>query len=113
MVDDYFFPMYVITPRPGTTRIQVWHAAGAFKKFGYSVVDKSFGADEDLIRSVDIHSNYSLALVLRDVRRAALRGGVRCPEYIFTSRIGVPRADVFGDPDLRAAAELRARAAFP
>ncbi len=30
IVDDYFFPMYVVRPRPGTTRVQVWHAAGAF-----------------------------------------------------------------------------------
>ncbi len=40
VVDDYFFPIYVITPRPGTVRLQVWHAAGAFKKFGYSVLDR-------------------------------------------------------------------------
>ena len=43
VVDDYFFPMYVITPRRGTARVQTWHAAGAFKKIGYSVLDKSFG----------------------------------------------------------------------
>src|SRR5262249_38634426 len=36
VVDDYYFPMYVIRPRPGTTYVQVWHACGAFKKFGYS-----------------------------------------------------------------------------
>ena len=48
VVDDYFFPIYVIRPRPGTTIIQTWHACGAFKKFGYSVLDKSFGADEAL-----------------------------------------------------------------
>ena len=35
-------------PAPGTTIIQTWHGCGAFKKFGYSVLDKSFGADEAL-----------------------------------------------------------------
>jgi len=39
VVDDYFFPMYVIRPRSGTARVQTWHAAGAFKKVGYSVLD--------------------------------------------------------------------------
>ena len=63
VVDDYFFPIYVITPRPGTLRLQVWHAAGAFKKFGYSVTDREFGADEAFVRMVAIHGNYSLALV--------------------------------------------------
>ena len=48
VLDDYFFPLYVVEPRPGTTVIQVWHACGAFKRFGYSVVDKTFGADARL-----------------------------------------------------------------
>ena len=63
VVDDYFFAMYVIHPRPGTIRVQVWHAAGAFKKFGYSVLDRSFGADEAMVARVPIHANYDLCLV--------------------------------------------------
>jgi teichoic acid ribitol-phosphate primase len=113
VVDDYFFPMYVITPRPGTTRIQVWHAAGAFKKFGYSVVDKGFGADPDLIRSVRIHSNYSLALVSSMSIAPHYAEAFGQPGPIFTSRIGVPRTDLFADPERRARAEARVRAAYP
>ncbi|MBA3235509.1 MAG: CDP-glycerol glycerophosphotransferase family protein, partial [Chloroflexi bacterium] len=45
IVDDYYFPIYVVRPRPGTTIVQTWHACGAFKKVGYSVLDKSFGMD--------------------------------------------------------------------
>ena len=63
VVDDYFFPMYVIKPRSGTTFVQVWHACGAFKKFGYSVLEKSFGADEDYVSMVKIHTNYDVCLV--------------------------------------------------
>src|SRR5262245_23798462 len=44
VVDDYFFPMYVIRPRPGTTFVQVWHACGALKRFGHSLGDRRFGA---------------------------------------------------------------------
>ncbi len=113
VVDDYFFPMYVVTPRPGTLRVQVWHAAGAFKKFGMSVIDKSFGADAELIEHVRIHSNYSVALVssMSVARHYAEAFGN--PGDIFTSRIGIPRIDVFGDPQRRAAAEARVRATYP
>jgi CDP-ribitol ribitolphosphotransferase len=113
VVDDYFFPMYVITPRPGTTRVQVWHAAGAFKRFGFSVLDKTFGADEDLVRHVRIHSNYSLALVssMSVAPHYAEAFGQR--EEIFTSRIGIPRTDLFGDTERRARAEARVRATYP
>ena len=63
IIDDYYFPLYAIRPRPGTTAIQVWHACGAFKKFGYSVRDKTFGADEALLQRVPIHANYDVCLV--------------------------------------------------
>jgi len=109
VVDDYFFPMYVITPRPGTVRIQVWHAAGAFKKFGYSVLDKSFGADEELVRRVRIHSNYSLALVSSMSVAPHYAEAFGQPSDIFTSRIGIPRADVFANPALRERGERRVR----
>jgi hypothetical protein len=57
VVDDYFFPMYVIRPRPGTRFVQVWHACGALKKFGLSTVDKEFGRDAAFARRFSIHSN--------------------------------------------------------
>jgi CDP-ribitol ribitolphosphotransferase len=113
VVDDFFFPMYVVTPRPGTARIQVWHAAGAFKKFGYSVIDKTFGVDAETVRHVRIHSNYSLALVssMSVARHYAEAFGD--PGDIFTSRLGLPRVDVLGNPERRAAAEARVRATYP
>jgi CDP-ribitol ribitolphosphotransferase len=112
VVDDYFFPMYVVTPRRGTTRVQVWHAAGAFKKFGFSVLDKTFGADEDYVRHVRIHSNYSVALVSSLNVAPHYAEAFGQPGTIFTSRIGIPRTDLFGDPERRARAEARVRAQY-
>jgi CDP-glycerol glycerophosphotransferase (TagB/SpsB family) len=113
VVDDYFFPMYVITPRAGTTRIQVWHAAGAFKKFGYSVVDKAFGADSSLVDKVAIHSNYDLALVSSMRIAPHYAEAFNARQDIFTSHLGIPRTDLFGDPERRAVAEASVRARFP
>jgi CDP-ribitol ribitolphosphotransferase len=113
LVDDYFFPMYVITPRAGTLRVQVWHAAGAFKKFGYSVLDKTFGADEELVKKVAIHSNYSIAMVSSMNVAPHYAEAFNSPMDIFCSAVGMARTDIFEDPERRAAAEGRARAAFP
>ena len=113
VVDDYFFPMYVIRPRRGTMRIQVWHAAGAFKKFGYSVLEKSFGADPDLVAKVRIHSNYDLALVSSmSVAPHYAEAFAASPE-IFTASLGIPRTDLLTDPARRAAAEARVRSRYP
>jgi len=115
VVDDWFFPMYAITPRPGTVRIQVWHGAGAFKKFGYSVLDRSFGADEEMVRLVPIHSNYDVCLVSSAAAAVHFMDAFRLPRDRFTSALGLPRTDLFFDPDLRAGAieAIRRRYGLP
>ncbi len=112
VVDDYFFALYVIRPRPGTFRLQVWHAAGAFKKFGYSVIDKGFGADEDYVRRVAIHSNYSLALVSSMAVAPHYAEAFGQPVSIFSARYGIPRTDLFFDQARRAAALDRIRRTY-
>ena len=61
VVDSHYLPIYVIRRRPGTTIVQTWHACGAIKKIGYSVLDKSFGADEVMTNLVQLHTNYTSA----------------------------------------------------
>jgi CDP-ribitol ribitolphosphotransferase len=95
IVDDYFFPIYVIRPRRGTTIIQTWHACGAFKKVGYSVLDKSFGVDEVLARRVRIHSNYDVCLVASQSAAPHYAEAFRQPLERFVSGLGIPRTDVF------------------
>jgi teichoic acid ribitol-phosphate primase len=115
IVDDYYFPVYVVRPRPGTTIVQTWHAAGAFKKFGYSVLDKGFGADEEFVAKVAIHSNYDVCLVSSMAVAEHYSDAFRLPMDRFTSRIGLPRTDVLFDPGVRgrAGADVRQRYDVP
>lgn len=109
VVDDYFFALYVIRPRPGSFRLQVWHAAGAFKKFGYSVTGKSFGADEAYLSRVRIHGNYSLALVSSASIAPHYAEAFGQPVSLFSARYGIPRTDLFFDQRRRSAALDRIR----
>lgn len=115
VVDDYFFPIYVIRPRRGTTIIQVWHASGAFKKFGYGVADKTFGADARLLRQVRIHSNYDVCLVSSMSIAPHYAEAFRQPLDRFRADLGIPRTDaMFGDERIgKAGAALRHRYAIP
>ena len=97
VVDDYFFPMYVIRPRRGTHFIQTWHASGAFKKFGYSVGERAFGLDLETARRIGIHSTYDLCLVSAARFAPAYAEAFGLPIDRFTSTIGIPRTDVFFD----------------
>ena len=111
IVDDYFFPIYVDPPRPGTTIVQTWHACGAFKKVGYSVLDKSFGVDEALASRVRIHSNYDVCLVASQTAAPHYAEAFRQPLERFRSDLGIPRTDVlFGEEHLaRTRAAVRER----
>lgn len=115
VVDDYFFPMYVVRPRDGTTYVQTWHACGAFKKFGYSALDRSFGADEAYATAVRIHANYDRCLVSAERFIPAYAEAFRQPPERFTSRLGIPRTDLFFDADraARTAAAVRDRYGLP
>jgi CDP-glycerol glycerophosphotransferase (TagB/SpsB family) len=97
VVDDYFPALYAVRPHAGTTVAQVWHACGAFKKFGYSVVDKSFGADEALIRRFPIHTNYDLCLVSARSVAPAYAEAFGQPIDLFVSELGIPRTDILVD----------------
>jgi CDP-ribitol ribitolphosphotransferase len=115
VVDDYFFPMYVVRKRSGTTFVQVWHACGALKRFGYSVLDKGFGQGEDFVARFPIHSNYDLCLVSAMRFAPFYSEAFRQPIERFTATPGIPRTDLFFDSEraARAAEAVRRRYAIP
>ena len=112
VVDDYYFPMYAIRPRPGTTRVQLWHACGAFKRFGYSVLDRAFGADEADVSRFPIHTNYDLCLVSAARFAPFYAEAFRQPLDRITSRFGIPRTDLFFDAGRMAAATEAIRRSY-
>lgn len=94
IVDDYYFPVYVIKPRKGTEISQVWHACGAFKKFGYSILDKEYGADNSYVKLIPIHKNYSHVLVSSPEVAKYYAEAFNMGEERIRS-IGIPRTDIF------------------
>jgi len=115
VIDDYFFPLYVIDPRPGMTVVQTWHASGAFKKIGHSVLDRTFGADEALTSRVRIHSNYDVCLIGSQTATPHYAEAFGQPPERFVSDLGIPRTDLFSDAATiaRASAEVRQRYQLP
>ena len=52
-----------VSLRPETKVVQLWHACGAFKKFGYSTADKIFGGSRQELEKYPLHRNFSLVTV--------------------------------------------------
>jgi CDP-ribitol ribitolphosphotransferase len=112
VIDDHYFPMYAVGRRPGTRYVQAWHACGAFKKFGYSLGDKSFGADEASLATVPMHTNYDLSLVSAARFAPFYAEAFREPLDRFSAAYGIPRTDVLLDPARRPELEASIRARY-
>jgi CDP-ribitol ribitolphosphotransferase len=114
VADDWCFPLFAARPRSGTLRVQVWHAAGAFKRFGFSTAGTPSGADEAL-RRLPMTANFDLALVSSAAAAAPFAEALRLPVERVTSAIGVPRTDAWYDArrNERAVAAIRARYGLP
>ena len=77
VIDNAWLPAHITTPRAGCSVIQVWHAEGAYKRFGHATRGASNGADGALHEL--IHSGYSDALVSSESVRPAYAEAFRMP----------------------------------
>ena len=102
-------------PLRSETRVaQLWHACGAFKKWGMSTADLKFGASRKDIRRHPFYGNLSLVTVSSPevawayVEALDLEG---CEDVV--RPLGVSRTDVFFDEMFVAAARARVDEVFP
>jgi len=109
IVDDYFFPIYPVKKRSGVTIIQVWHACGAFKRFGRATLESEWGADEIFLKWVPIHANYDLTLVSSASIAQIYADAFGQPVEQITAAFGIPRTDALAPSPRRDAAEREVR----
>lgn len=58
IIDGYVIPVSVLHHRRELTVIQLWHALGAIKKFGYQCLDTPAGRSSRLAKVMHMHANY-------------------------------------------------------
>lgn len=58
VVDTYIIPVSVLKHKKSLKVIQIWHALGAIKKFGYQVVGKKEGSSSDVAYTMKMHAGY-------------------------------------------------------
>lgn len=58
VLDTYCIPVSILKHKDSLLVVQIWHALGAFKKFGYSVVGKEEGSSAKIAAYMQMHKNY-------------------------------------------------------
>src|SRR5699024_9335766 len=96
LLDDFYPVIYPLNIRKKSDLIQIWHAAGAFKTFGFSRTGRPGGPSP---RSRN-HRNYTKATVSSEgVREHYAEGFGISGDRVYPT--GVPRADIFFDEEYK------------
>ena len=107
VIDNAYLPVHVAPHRATTTVVQVWHAAGALKRFG---VDTATPLAEP--ERTFLHRYYDAVVVGGEWTRGPYSAALRTPiERVLA--LGSPRTDFFFDETALAAARARVLAAYP
>lgn len=107
IVDNAYFPIHVAPHRRGTTVVQVWHAAGALKRFGVDTAQPPVEPERTFL-----HRHYDYVVASSEHTRTAYAAALRTPIDRVLA-LGSPRTDLFFDPDAVAAARRRLLARHP
>ena len=62
IVDTYCIPVSILKHKKRLKIIQIWHASGAIKKFGFQVVDKKEGSSSLISKLMCMHKNYNYVI---------------------------------------------------
>lgn len=62
ILDSYCMGVSLLKQRSSLKVIQMWHALGSLKKFGYSILDEAEGRSTGTAKAMKMHKNYSYIL---------------------------------------------------
>lgn len=98
VLDGYCILASMLRHKKELKIIQIWHALGAFKKFGRSVLDKEGGKSSKTAKAFKMHKNYSLIAASGDECVPFFSEAFGQPESRFIP-IGIPRMDYLTDKE--------------
>lgn len=113
-IDEANEVLSAVDLRPETVVVQLWHACGAFKKFGMSTADRIFGGDAAAKHRHPAYRNLSYVTVSSPEVIWAYAEAMELEDRKEIIRpVGVSRTDVFFDEKVLAAARDKVCKAFP
>ena len=62
ILDGYSIPISILRHKKSLVIIQIWHASGAIKKFGYQSINKKEGRGEQISKIMNMHKNYNVVI---------------------------------------------------
>ena len=92
IVDTYCIPVSVLSHKKQTKVIQIWHALGAIKKFGYQTINLKYGSDSNTAKIMKMHQNYDYVFAPSNVTAKIYEQAFNVEESKI-KYFGMPRVD--------------------
>ncbi len=92
ILDSYAILVSILKPKKGTKVIQIWHALGSLKKFGYSILGKKEGRSIKTAEVMDMHKNNDFILTSSNISKQHFMEAFGATEEKMIV-LGLPRID--------------------
>ena len=92
VLDGYCIAISVLRHKKTLTVIQMWHALGSLKKFGFSILDEEEGRTKEISKALHMHENYDYILTTSEISKGYFREAFNAKmEQMLV--LGLPRMD--------------------
>lgn len=98
VIDSYCILISVLPKKKDQKVVQMWHALGAIKKFGWQNVDNPDGHSKDVAEALYMHRNYDYILAPSVITGEFFAEAFRAPKKNIVY-YGLPRIDFICDDD--------------
>ena len=98
ILDTYCITVCVLPHKKETKVIQIWHALGAIKKFGWQTVNAKSGTEENIAKTMCMHNNYDYVLAPSKKTAEYYKKAFNIQEEKI-KYIGMPRIDYILEQD--------------
>lgn len=105
VLDTYCITACILPHKKETKVIQIWHALGAIKKFGYQTIGKKAGSDEKTAKIMCMHKNYDYVLAPSKITAKLYEEAFNVTEDKI-KYIGIPRIDYILEKDEDATSKI-------
>lgn len=100
VAESYVIPVSILRHRSSLTVVQMWHALGAVKQFGYQTLDRPEGSSSRIAKLMQMHRGYDYVLSGSEAMAPVFAEAFNV-EQSKVVPIGLPRVDYLLDDSQR------------
>lgn len=92
IAESYCVPISILKHKENLKVVQIWHASGAVKKFGYQALDTEEGKSRDVAKLMCMHKNYDYVIAPSDITKHIFSEAFNIQEEKIV-KLGLPRLE--------------------